>query len=156
MFHALRRAVFAALLCLALAAPAAFSQSKSAKDAPWAITIRKKDVTHTARFYPYTLDGIAMEILAVRASDGTIRTALNTCQVCYDSGRGFYKQSGSFLVCQNCGNRFHIDQIERIKGGCNPVPITAELKTDLGDSIGISRQLMAAAKELFLYWKKKV
>jgi hypothetical protein len=36
------------------------------------------------------------------------------------------------------------------------VPITAELKTDLGDSIGISRQLMAAAKEFFLYWKKKV
>ena len=156
MFHASRRAVLIVLLSLTLAAPAVFSQAKSAKDAPWAITIRKKDVSHTARFYPYTLDGIAMEILAVRASDGTIRTALNTCQVCFDSGRGFYKQSGSFLVCQNCGNRFHIDQIERIKGGCNPVPITPELKTDLGDSIGISRQLMASAKELFLYWKRKV
>jgi uncharacterized membrane protein len=96
-----------------------------------------------------------MEILAVRASDGSIRTALNTCQVCYDSGRGYYKQSGSFLICQNCGNRFHIDQIERIKGGCNPVPITTELKTDLGDSIGISRQLMASAKEFFRYWKKR-
>ncbi len=155
MFHAWHRIVFVVLLALALAAPAVFSQNKSAKDSPWAITIRKKDIGQTARFYPYTLDGIAMEILAVRASDGTIRTALNTCQVCYDSGRGFYKQSGSFLVCQNCGNRFHIDQIERIKGGCNPVPITAELKTDLGDSIGISRQLMAAAKDFFRYWKKR-
>jgi len=153
VFPASHRAIMAALL--SLAASAAFSQSKPAKDAPWAITIRKKDVTRTARFYPYTLDGIAIEIMAVRASDGSIRTALNTCQVCYDSGRGYYKQSGSFLVCQNCGNRFHIDQIERIKGGCNPVPITAELKTDLGDSIGISRQLLAAAKELFRYWKRR-
>ena len=155
MFQAWHRIVLVVPLALTLAAPAAFTQSKSAKDAAWAITIRKKDVGRTARFYPYTLDGVAMEILAVRASDGTIRTALNTCQVCYDSGRGFYRQSGSFLVCQNCGNRFHIDQVERIKGGCNPVPITAELKTDLGDSIGISRELMAAAKELFRHWKRR-
>jgi uncharacterized membrane protein len=155
VFHLSRRVVVAFLLSLALTAPASFAQSKTAKDSPWAITILKKDVTQTARFYPYAMDGIAMEVLAVRASDGTIRTALNTCQVCYDSGRGFYKQSGSFLVCQNCGNRFHIDQIERIKGGCNPVPITAELKTDLGDSIGISRELMASAKDFFRFWKKR-
>lgn len=36
----------------------------------------------------------------------TIRTAFNTCQVCYSSGRGYYVQEGNVLVCQNCGNRF--------------------------------------------------
>lgn len=155
MIHQPRRVFVVLLLLLAMGVPASFAQSTSSKDASWAIVIHKKDVTTKARFYPYNLDGIAMEVLAVRASDGTIRTALNTCQVCFDSGRGFYKQSGAFLICQNCGNRFHIDQIERLKGGCNPVPITAELKTDLGDSIGISKRLMAAAKEFFLSWKKR-
>jgi uncharacterized membrane protein len=150
-----RRILVALLLVLTIGIPASFAQSASSKDSSWAIVIRKKDVAAKARFYAYRLDGVAMEVLAVRASDGTIRTALNTCQVCYDSGRGFYKQSGSFLVCQNCGNRFHIDQIERLKGGCNPVPITAELKTDLGDSIGISKRLMAAAKPFFLSWKSR-
>ena len=87
------------------------------------------EITETATFYPITLDGTEMEIFAVRAPDGTIRTAFNTCQVCYDSGRGYYKQEGNFFVCQNCGNRFRIGDIERIRGGCNPVPITPEYKT---------------------------
>jgi uncharacterized membrane protein len=155
VFHQPGRIFTVLLLGLTMGIPSSFAQSASSKDASWAIVIRKKDVTEKARFYAYSLDGVAMEVLAVRASDGTIRTALNTCQVCYDSGRGYYKQSGAFLVCQNCGNRFHIDQIEKLKGGCNPVPITAEFKTDLGDSIGISKRLMAAAKEFFLSWKRR-
>src|SRR5665647_3780741 len=60
-----------------------------------AIKILKSEVSSTAKFYPYKLDGTNMEIIAVKATDGTIRTALNTCQVCYDSGRGYYKQEGA-------------------------------------------------------------
>ena len=37
-------------------------------------------------------------------------------------------QKGEYLVCNNCGNRFLATQVELIKGGCNPVPITRELK----------------------------
>ena len=61
--------------------------------------------------------------------------AFNTCQVCYDSGRGYYVQEGDVLVCQNCGNRFSAEQVELIKGGCNPVPIDSENKTDDGTTI---------------------
>ena len=53
-----------------------------------------------------------MVVLAFKASDDTIRTALNTCQVCYDSGRGYYVQEGDKLICQNCGNQFEADQVE--------------------------------------------
>jgi len=35
-----------------------------------------------------------MEVLAVKAPDGTIRTAMNTCKICYDSGAGYYVQEG--------------------------------------------------------------
>jgi len=118
-----------------------------------AIKIVKSDVSSTAIFYPYNLDGINMEIIAVKATDGTIRTALNTCQVCYDSGRGYYEQSGDYLICQNCGNRFHIDQIEKIKGGCNPVPILEADKTDKGNYIAISKDFLATQKEYFSNWK---
>jgi len=95
-----------------------------------------------------------MEVLAVKASDGTIRTALNTCQVCFASGKGYYKQQGDELICQNCGNRFKIDQIEKIRGGCNPVPITKENKTEDEESIIISQAFMEEHKELFRNWKK--
>jgi len=143
-----RRLVAGAIVALVFAAGAA----AAAPD--FGILIKKKDITTTAKFYPYTVNGIYMEVFAVRASDGTIRTALNTCQVCYDSGRGFYKQEGNVFVCQNCGNRFSLDQIEKIKGGCNPVPIMAGEKTDLGGTIGIPKPYLAKVSPYFARWKR--
>jgi uncharacterized membrane protein len=139
-------ALFSALLApLVFAAPAA---------GDWGIVIKKKDIGPIAKFYPYVYDGKNMEIFAVKAADGTIRTALNTCQVCYSSGRGYYKQEGGVFVCQNCGNRFRVDQVEKIKGGCNPIPILPEGKTDLGDSIGISKAYLAAVAPYFNAWRR--
>lgn len=117
------------------------------------IIINKKDVTSTAKFYSYKSGNINMEVIAVKAGDGSIRTSLNTCQVCYDSGRGYYKQEGNYMICQNCGNRFNINQIEKIKGGCNPVPILEENKTDNGDTITISKEFLDSQKSYFENWK---
>ncbi len=119
-----------------------------------AIKVPKAEVTAQAKFYPCKIDNITMEVIAVKASDGSIRTALNTCQVCFDSGKGYYVQTGEYLVCQNCKNKFHIDQVEKVKGGCNPVPVLQEDKTDLGDSIAIAKDFLASQKEYFKKWKK--
>ena len=119
------------------------------------IKITKSDITETAKFYPYKVGSYNAEILAVKASDGTIRTAFNTCQVCYDSGKGYYKQEGNELVCQNCGNRFKIDQVEKEKNGCNPVPILDQNKTDDGTTISISNNFLTQNKDLFGNWKKR-
>ena len=118
------------------------------------IVIPKSEVTEIAKFYPVVVDGTKMEVLAAKAPDGTIRTAMNTCQVCYNSGRGYYKQEGNELVCQNCKNRFKISQVEKIKGGCNPVPILDENKTDDGTNITISGSYLEQNKDLFANWKK--
>ena len=118
------------------------------------IKILKSEVTDTAKFYPYKIDGVTMEVLAIKASDGTIRTALNTCQICYDSGKGYYVQDGEYLVCQNCGNRFNKDQVEIIKGGCNPIPVLEDAKQDAGDYIIIPEDYMAMQKDYFSNWQK--
>ena len=95
-----------------------------------------------------------MEVIAVKATDGTVRTALNTCQVCFDSGRGYYVQQGDTVVCQNCGNIFKIDDIQVIKGGCNPVPIMEEDKIEDAENITIASSYLSANKEYFTYWKE--
>lgn len=118
------------------------------------IIISKGEVTETASFIPYEAGNTKMEIIALKAPDGTIRTAFNTCQVCYDSGRGYYVQEGDVLVCQNCGNRFRADQVELVKGGCNPVPILAENKTDNGATITIPKDFLEQNKDLFGNWRK--
>ena len=101
------------------------------------ITIVKSSITDDATFFPYQAGDTYMEIIAIRASDGTVRTAFNTCQVCNGSGRAYYEQSGDVLVCQNCGNRFTVDQVEVVKGGCNPIPIFESSKQDDGETITI-------------------
>ena len=117
------------------------------------LVIPTGDVTTDASFYPVEVNGTNMEVIAVRDSAGNIRTAFNTCQVCYDSGRGYYVQSGDYLVCQNCGNRFSMDQVEIESGGCNPWPIFAENKTVTADEISISYDFLVEAQSIFANWK---
>lgn len=119
------------------------------------LTITKNDVSEKAEFYPYQAGDTKMEVLAVKASDGTIRTAFNTCQVCFGSGRAYYVQEGNELVCQNCGNRFALDQVEIQRGGCNPVPIFEDNKEDTGDNIVISGDYLQQNQKLFTNWKSR-
>jgi len=114
----------------------------------------KADITEKARFFPYEEASNYMEIIAIKASDGSIRTALNTCQVCYDSGRGYYEQVGETLVCQNCGNIFGVDDIEVIKGGCNPIPILETDKSEDALYVTISGSFLEANTIYFETWKK--
>lgn len=125
--------------------------AKVAKDSD--IIIPVKSVTDSPSFYPANINGTDMEVIAVKASDGTIRTAFNTCQVCYNSGKGYYKYEDGQLVCQNCGNRFGMDDVEVTKGGCNPVPITDEYKKVNDTSITISKDVLTEAAAIFNNWK---
>ena len=118
-----------------------------------AIEINKSEISNKVKFYPYESNGIKMEVLALTANDGTIRTALNTCQVCYSSGKGYYVQEGNELVCQNCGNRFSADMVGKAKGGCNPVPISDTSKADDGTKITIDKNYLDKNKAYFSHWK---
>ena len=118
------------------------------------LVIQIADITENALFYPVDIDGMRMEVLTVRASDGTIRTAFNTCQVCYNSGRGYFVQEGTVLVCQNCGRRYRMNQVERQAGGCNPVPIFPANKNVTDSTITISREYLRQARGIFASWRR--
>ena len=62
----------------------------------------------------------------VKSSDGIIRAAFDACDVCFASKKG-YSQDGDFMVCNNCGRRFHSSRINVVKGGCNPAPLSREV-----------------------------
>ncbi|MDR1204082.1 MAG: DUF2318 domain-containing protein [Peptococcaceae bacterium] len=117
------------------------------------LVISVAEISEAAKFYPVEIDGTQLEVIAAEAPDGTVRTAFNTCQVCYDSGRGYYEQSGDVLVCQNCGNRIRRDQVEVQSGGCNPVPSFADNKTVTDETITISYDFLKESKDIFANWK---
>ncbi len=117
------------------------------------LTINIRELSATPKVFSAEANGTQMEILALVASDGTVRTAFNTCQVCYSSGRGYYQAEGDELVCQNCGNRFTGDAVGVQSGGCNPVPITENNRTEQDGVITIPGSLLSEASVIFENWK---
>lgn len=118
------------------------------------VVIEVDDITEDATFYSYDLDGTDMGLLVVRASDGTIRTAFDTCQICNGSPYAYFTQQDDKFQCQNCGNIYSVDMIEQERGGCNPVPIMADEKTVTDTQIIIPAQLFEDNAERFENWKQ--
>lgn len=118
------------------------------------ITINKDEIGETATFFDYDANGITVEAFAVKASDGTTRIALNTCQVCNGSPYAYFVQQGDNFICQNCKNAFKRDSIGTIHGGCNPLPLTEDDYTDDNGIITIPAYLLEQYAPNFKNWKK--
>jgi uncharacterized membrane protein len=73
-----------------------------------------------ARFYKFEDGGKEIAFFAVKASDGSVRTAFDACDACYRSKKG-YEQQGDKLNCNNCNQKFAINRLgPNATGGCNP------------------------------------
>ena len=104
-------------------------------------------------FIAYDSNGTAMQVMLYKGEDGTVRGALNTCQVCAGSPYAYFEQEGSDVVCQNCGNHFSVDAIGDAHGGCNPVPL--ELSDD-GKNVVIDTAVLDEQAGAFTNWKKGI
>lgn len=74
-----------------------------------------------------TPDGPSIRYFIMKSGDGMIRSAFDACDVCWRSGKG-YSQSGDFMVCNNCGQRFSSIRINEVRGGCNPAPLERSVR----------------------------
>jgi uncharacterized membrane protein len=114
------------------------------------IIINSDDITSSATYYNYEIDGYIIQIFAVKATDGTVRIVFNTCGVCNPSPNSYFIQEGDYFECQNCGNKFHIDQIGlKATLGCSPIAILDENKNIDGKNIVISSDFIETYKDKF-------
>ena len=96
------------------------------------ITISLSEISETVKWYEYNSNGIKIKYFAVKAKDGTIKTAFDACDVCYGSKKG-YRQEGDVMVCNNCGNRYPISGLgtENLRGGgCWPGYLPSKIEED--------------------------
>ena len=94
------------------------------------IEIPLAEISENAKWYGYDADGTKIQFFAVKASDGSIRTAFDACDVCFSSRKG-YSQDGDVMVCNNCGNRYPIDGLgteNKKGGGCWPGYLPSEVE----------------------------
>jgi len=95
-----------------------------------AVTAKNGDVTiplgvlqgSTASYFVYNAGGKDIKFFMLRASDGTVRLALDACTACNHAKLG-YRQNGEAMVCNNCGMSFRSTDVGHISGGCSPIPL---------------------------------
>jgi len=75
-----------------------------------------------AHYFEHRTGDLTIRYFVLKSADGVIRAAFDACDVCWRAGKG-YKQDGEYMVCGNCGMRFHSTQVNEVKGGCNPAPV---------------------------------
>jgi uncharacterized membrane protein len=86
-------------------------------------------------FYKFEEGGKEITFFAVKAADGTLRTAFDACDSCYKSKKG-YEQQGDKINCKNCNQKFAINRLgPNASGGCNPGYLPHQLN---GSTISIS------------------
>ncbi len=90
-------------------------------------------------------DGRPLYYFALKSRDGAYRAALDACDVCFESNRG-YRQEGDLMVCNNCGQTFPSNRIGEIKGGCNPHPLARRIE---GQYLVIGKADIVARKDYF-------
>lgn len=86
------------------------------------IKISLSEISGNVKWYEYDSNGVKVRFFAVKASDGSIKTGFDACDICYKNKKG-YRQEGNYLVCNNCGKRFAISGLgteNKNPGGCWP------------------------------------
>jgi len=92
------------------------------------IKIPLSEISEKASFYEYG----GIKYFVVKASDSSIKTAFDACDVCYRSGKG-YRQEGNDMICNNCGNYYPISGLgtENLAGGgCWPGYLPSEVERE--------------------------
>jgi len=79
-----------------------------------------------AHYFKYKAENQPVSFFLLKSGDGVVRAALDACDVCYRSLKG-YRQEGDEMVCNNCNQRFQSNLINVVKGGCNPAPLTRSI-----------------------------
>lgn len=114
-----------------------FGQHSNLKAEGGNVQIPLQDVNDgEAHYYQYKDSGKAIKFFIIQSRDGVIRAAFDACDVCFPAKKG-YSQDGEFMICNNCGRKFHSSQINVVEGGCNPAPLHRETE---GDSLVIKVQ----------------
>ena len=117
----MKKIIVTVLMVLGLAACSNFATGMSVEGNEVLIPIKAVN-DGKAHFYSIDADGKEVRFFVLKSSDGVMRAALDACDICYKAGKG-YSQDGEYMVCDNCGLKFHSNKINDVKGGCNPVPV---------------------------------
>jgi high-affinity iron transporter len=87
-------------------------------------------------------NGTTVRFWLYQKPDGKVATVFDACEIC--GGIGFYKGTNG-VVCKNCAAPVNAQSVG-MKGGCNPVPLNAEI---VSNEVVIKEADIAAGASMF-------
>jgi len=87
-------------------------------------------------------NGTTVRFWLYQKPDGKVATVFDACEIC--GGIGFYKGTNG-VVCKNCAAPVNAQSVG-MKGGCNPVPLNAEI---VSNEVIIKEADIAAGTRMF-------
>lgn len=97
-----------------------FGKYEKVKATGAVVTIPAAKVGDKAKFFKFDDSGKEIAFFAVKAADGSVKTAFDACDACYRDKKG-YEQQGDKMNCRNCNQKFAINRLgPNATGGCNP------------------------------------
>lgn len=114
------------------------------------LVIDTTNITSDVTFVNYDSNGVIIQFIVVRGTDGEVKIAFNTCQACNPSPRAYFVQEGEYLKCENCASLFHIDKIGVEKDGCNSIVV--EEKEISENKIIITTDYADTLRDKFVNW----
>ncbi len=145
------RVFLLAALVLTAAAPASaflgmFAKHEEVRAENGRVTIPVDRVSDgKAHYFRFQDGGTELKFFVLKSSDGVIRAAFDACDVCFREKKG-YSQDKDFMVCNNCGMKFHSSRINEVAGGCNPSPLKRSVE---GDAVVVAVSDLVAGKGYF-------
>ena len=145
------RAFLIAALVLTAAVPASafldmFAKHEEVRAENGRVTIPVDRVSDgKAHYFRFQDGGAELRFFVLKSSDGVIRAAFDACDVCFREKKG-YSQDKDFMVCNNCGMKFHSSRINEVAGGCNPSPLKRSVE---GDAVVVAVSDLVAGKGYF-------
>lgn len=110
-------------------------------------------LTEEPLFIDWLQDGVPMQLIALKDTDGIARLAFNTCQSCNGSPWAWFEYIGKRLLeCQNCRQKMPIDLVGTETAiGCAPIGIPEFTEKD--DYIIVPAQVLEDAVPFFRNWR---
>ena len=141
--------VLLGIIAVAAIILAAFAVEKAIGDTVRDINISKSALSKDKITY-YPVKPLDTRIMAVIASDGTVRLAFEECLNCYynDGVDATFTDTGTSVICDNCGCETTYDNIGLLRDDCGPYPILNSYVIEDDRTITIQKDFLEQCGEM--------
>lgn len=140
--------IFLGVLCIIAVALCAFAVEKTISSSVKDVVIEKASLSDGVNYIK--VKPLSTNIMVVCDEDGIYRLAFEECFSCYynDGVKSTFSDTGSSLICENCGCETFYEDIGLLSDECTPIPILADYIIEDETTITVPKAFLEDCKSM--------